>query len=149
MNRFIGQWQLISWEYTIDDRHIAESPMGKECAGMLIYTQSGLVAASLMQKNRPLFKSSSLRKGSTAEKINALNGYVSYMGFYSLSENIISHQIKFSLFPNWIGSTLKRHFTFSDKEQILVLETLPIRSSKNETIINTLKWKKVLHNKRF
>ncbi len=137
---FIGSWQLAEWHYFIDEK---EMPFWENPTGILIYTKEFKMSAILMHLNRKNFKGEFLSKGSTEEKIEAIDGYISYSGNFSVNENQVYHHVQFSLFPNWIGTDLIRNFEFSNNKTQLILSTLPADAPNGKSIKNILIWNKI------
>jgi hypothetical protein len=137
---FIGTWQLATWRYFVDD---VEVPFWKNPTGILMYTKEAKMSAILMQPNRTHFKSEFLSKGTSEEKLEAIDGYISYAGNFSVKGNQVFHHVQFSLFPNWIGTDLVRSFEFNSNKNELILSTLPTIAPNGKSIKNILIWNKV------
>jgi hypothetical protein len=67
----------------------------------------------------------------------AANGYVSYAGNFSADRENVYHNIKASLLPQWVNTTLTRKHKFSSNNNLLKL------SAEFNGFKDSLKWKKV------
>jgi hypothetical protein len=67
----------------------------------------------------------------------AANGYVSYAGKFSADRENVYHNIKASLLPQWVNTTLTRKHKFSSNNNLLTL------SAEFNGFKDFLKWKKV------
>jgi len=105
----VGAWRLVSVE-TRDEK--GELVRRGERTGYLLYSPDGYMSVAFMKEGRPVFKSGDIRGGSVEEKIAAINGYVSYAGRYTVQDDTVVHHIEVSLFPNWVGVSQERTFTF-------------------------------------
>lgn len=139
-NNFIGEWSLISMTNEIDNK-IISTPNGNNLKGLLIYNETGTMSAQLGNFERSKFKSNDFRYGLTDEIIPAFNGFISYFGTYSINEekSYIVHNVEMSLFPNWIGTKVKRYYEF--KDNLLILRATPILENGIE-VTPTLKWER-------
>ena len=137
---FIGTWQLVNWQYLINGEisNFWENP-----SGILIYTSEMKMSAVLMDSNRKNFESNFLSKGTSEEKLAAVESYISYSGDFSINEQSVYHHVQFSLFPNWIGTDLVRQYEFSGSREELILSTSPVEAGNGKTIQNILSWKRI------
>jgi hypothetical protein len=154
--KFIGVWELDEW--------VVEKPNGDKTFpfsgnvdGFLIYHSEGWMSATLMQKNRTdvsndrskIAKISHLFKNddevslegdllnTTKNYFLAANGYVSYAGEFNADDINVYHNIKTSLLPQWVGTTLIRRHEFTLKNKSLTL------SAESSGFKDFLVWKKV------
>lgn len=139
LDKFVGTWQLKNWEYWLDDISL---PLWEDKQGMLIYTANNKMSAILMNGNRKTFKQPFLSKGTVQEKEEAINGYVSYAGSFTIDSEKVYHHVQLSLLPNWIGTTLERWYHFEEEFNILVLRTSPQLAPNGQNIKNILKWQR-------
>jgi hypothetical protein len=132
-----GAWRLVSVE-TRDEN--GELVRRGERTGYLIYSPDGHMSVSFMKEGRPVFKSGDIRGGTTEEKIAAINGYVSYAGRYTVQDNNVVHHIEVSLFPNWVGVSQERVFSFEGRR--LTLST-PLMLVGGRQLSTHLVWERV------
>ncbi|MFE4975541.1 lipocalin-like domain-containing protein [Kitasatospora sp. NPDC056651] len=95
----IGAWQLIAHYYLEDDGSTSEGPLGDDAVGLLIYHQSGHMAASMM-RTRPA-------TDGTATYLGSADDFLSYAGRWQLREGAVVHRVS-------IGS----HARVIDTEQV-------------------------------
>jgi len=140
-NSFTGAWRLVSFEFRKSDGSIIY-PFGKEAQGTIIYSESGRYSAQLMRRDRLRLKSGDQMKATDEEVRSNFEGCISYFGTYQVDEkeNIISHFVEGSIFPNMEGTEQKREFEISEKR--LLLRTPPIKLD-GEKAIGILQWERV------
>jgi hypothetical protein len=119
-DEFIGAWKLVSYERRTAAGELTY-PMGPNPVGRLAYDPMGRMSAQLMRPDRPNFHAAVAIEGSPEEKIAAFGGYIAYYGTYSVNpaDRTVVHHVEASLFPNWIGSDLRRSYEFSGSQLIL------------------------------
>ncbi|MGW8179165.1 MAG: lipocalin-like domain-containing protein [bacterium] len=113
---FIGTWRLVSVETRKEDGSLHCS--GKR-TGYLIYSGDGYMSVAFMKDGRSAFAAGDIRGGTVEEKIEAVDGYVSYSGRFEVRDNVVIHDIEVSLFPNWIGEKQERFFVLQENRLIL------------------------------
>jgi len=122
-NAFVGAWRLLSFEARTSGGEVSY-PLGRDAAGILLYSQEGYVAVSVMRGDRANFKSASIwEAASSEEKLAAFDSYSSYCGRYEVKQNKVIHHVELSLFPNWSGVGQERYFEFAGDQ--LTLRTPP------------------------
>jgi len=67
-----------------------------------MYNQEGYMFVAISRPNRLKFTGGDLLSGSTEEKAQAAETYVSYYGRYEFHGDTVTHQVDLSLFPNWV-----------------------------------------------
>ena len=134
--KFIGVWELDEW--------VVEKPNGDKTFpfsgnvdGFLIYHSEGWMSATLMQKNRDEVSLEGDLLNTTKNYFLAANGYVSYAGEFNADDINVYHNIKTSLLPQWVGTTLTRRHEFTLKNKTLTL------SAESNDFKDFLVWKKV------
>ena len=122
-NAFVGAWRLLSFEARTSGGEVSY-PLGRDAEGLLLYSQEGYVAISVMRGDRANFKSASIwEAASSEEKLAAFDSYSSYCGRYEVKQNKVIHHVELSLFPNWSGVGQERYFEFAGDR--LTLRTPP------------------------
>ena len=122
-NAFVGAWRLLSFEARTSSGEVSY-PLGKDAVGLLLYSQEGCMAVSVMRGNRANFKSADIwADASPEEKLAAFDSYSSYCGRYEVKPDKIIHHVELSLFPNWSGEGQERYFEFAGDR--LTLRTPP------------------------
>lgn len=102
----LGRWDILRWEQVYDDGRVVH-PMGTDLEGFIEYGPYGMFCA-LGKKNRPHFQTGGQWSANDAEKAAAYNSYLTYAGDYEVNGNTITHKVRYSLFPNWIGGVQRR-----------------------------------------
>jgi hypothetical protein len=123
-NPLIGTWRLISWENRSVDGQKISYPLGKDAVGYIMYNEDGYMFVAISRPNREKFTVGDLLGGSTEEKVQAANTYVSYCGRYEFRGDTVTHHVDLSLFPNWVGVEQERLVEFRGNR--LTLSTRPI-----------------------
>ena len=123
-NPLIGTWRLISWENRSVEGQKISYPLGKDAVGYIMYNEDGYMFVAIMRPNREKFTVGDLLGGSTEEKVQAANTYVSYCGRYEFRGDTVTHHVDLSLFPNWVGVEQERLVEFRGNR--LTLSTRPI-----------------------
>jgi len=77
------------------------------------------MSVAFMKDGRREFAAGDIRGGTVEEKIEAVDGYVSYCGRFEVRDNVVVHDIEVSLFPNWIGERQERFFVLQENRLIL------------------------------
>ena len=134
---FIGTWRLVSVETRNEDGSLHRR--GSR-TGYIIYTADGYMSVAFMKEGRSEFASGDIRGGTVEEKVEALNGYISYSGRYEVSGNSVFHNIEVSLFPNWIGDKQERFYEFDGER--LTLST-PLQLVGGMQLSSHLVWERV------
>jgi len=121
-NPFIGAWKLISWK-NIHLSGAVTYPCGTHPVGYLLYTEDGYMAAQVMDPDQHQRDASLPVEPGLAgrDRLTAGVTYLSYCGTYSYSmqEEMMTHHVKASSIPGWIGKDQPRHFEFKDGKLFL------------------------------
>jgi len=133
---FIGTWRLVSVETRKEDGSLHRR--GSR-TGFIIYSADGYMSVAFMKEGRSEFASGDIRGGTIEEKVEALNGYISYSGKYAVEGDSVFHHIEVSLFPNWIGEKQERFYEFDGKR--LTLST-PLQLVGGTQLSSHLVWEK-------
>ncbi len=113
---FIGTWRLVSVDAGREDGSLNRKGSRP---GYIIYSADGYMSVAFMKESRSEFASGDIRGGTVEEKVEALNGYISYSGRYEVAGDRVYHNIEVSLFPNWIGEKQERYYKFEGDTLIL------------------------------
>ncbi|WP_241653155.1 alpha/beta fold hydrolase [Pseudomonas alkylphenolica] len=105
----IGRWEILAWEQRFDDGRI-ELPMGEHLQGFIQYTEGGHMACMIARAERAPFESGGQWNASDSEKAGAYSSMLAYGGRYAVNDDVITHWVDISLFPNWVGGAQKRRF---------------------------------------
>jgi hypothetical protein len=105
----VGAWRLVSYRATDVETGEVVEPFGTPPRGLIVYTPDGHVSAQIMRADRPAFRRDRAEEGLPSELAEAAVGYLAYAGTYEVpAADTVLHHVAFSLFPNWVGTTLTR-----------------------------------------
>jgi len=140
-DEFVGTWKLVSFEMRRSDGQTVY-PFTKNIVGVLNYDAGGNMSAQLMRPDRPAFAANDHMKGTSEEIKAAFEGYISYFGTYEVNKEkgTVTHHVKGSLLPNWVGSDQVRFFELSGNR--LTLRTPPIQAG-GITVTSLLIWERI------
>lgn len=124
--QLIGHWRLVSLA-ALNGNDI-DYPMGQDLEGVITYESAGHMATQIMRHLRPSFVSGDMGGGTSEELAAAVTGYSAYFGTYSVDEaaGVVTHHVKGSLFPNWVGTDQRRSILIDGNS--LTLTSQPILS---------------------
>ncbi len=106
-----GRWDILSWEQDYDDGRLL-FPMGEELHGSIHYTADGDMSCMIARADRPRFTTGGQWNADEAEKAGAYSSMLAYAGTYDVADDVVTHHVMISLFPNWIGGDQRRRFVF-------------------------------------
>jgi Lipocalin-like domain len=92
----IGAWRLVKWSLIYADGRPQEFPLGPDARGMIIYTATGEVSATLMRAD----------DGSNASPTDHC---FAYAGRYVVRDGTAYHTIEITTNPALVGITSTRH----------------------------------------
>ena len=138
----IGAWRLLSFE-TRSATGETSYPFGPDAVGSLVYTDVGLVCATVCTLDRPRFAVSDAQQGTPDEYAAAGKTYISYVAQYSVNEDAgtVEHRFRHSAFPNWEGLSQTRYFSFGESGNRLELTTDP-QEFGGQTVVGALVWER-------
>ena len=129
--RFIGVWRLISCERKLKDGKV-EYPYGEKPVGRITYDRAGRMSATLMRPGRKSTVPpgvSLLGAGAGAEELRAaVDGFTAYFGKFDVDEQAktVIHHVEAALVPSWVGTDLRRAYSFSGKRMVLRATTTSV-----------------------
>ena len=147
--RIIGTWELVSMFSERPDGSRVE-PFGGAPMGSLVYTRDGFVSVQIGSR-RPQKVGASLSDLLVFKRLRRapwllfkalrllpamfrflLTGtrYLAYAGRFSISDGCIHHQVETSLFPDWVGTRLKREVTLDATGQLTLVARGSIESQR-------------------
>jgi len=140
-DELVGMWKMISAEFHWADGSIADL-YGPAPEGRIIYGPQGDMAVQIMRVDRPRFASGDFRAGSADEARAAVAGYMAYFGRYDVDETqrLVTHHIRGSVYPNWVGQDMTRAVTLEDGR--LTLRTKPMAFG-SQTAVGVLVWERL------
>ncbi|NNE84124.1 MAG: hypothetical protein HKN28_09155 [Alphaproteobacteria bacterium] len=98
----IGVWTLEA-TYLIDDEDNQTPALGDNPTGRILYTTDGYMVAMTGYGDRQLSADAS-----DADKAAAFDSFMTYSGRWSVSGNVVTHEIDHATDPNWVGSSRER-----------------------------------------
>ena len=119
----VGTWRLTAWRSEGEDGVV--HPMGEPPEGVLVYTQDGTMITTIGRAGRPPIDGGDLLAGPTEQRLDAMTTFIAYSGTFRVDGGDVVHDVTMSLFPNWIGTTQRRHVTFADDGRTLTLSAEP------------------------
>ena len=139
--QFVGTWKLLSSEMVSDDDVIY--PLGPNCQGIINFDAAGKLNGQLMNPDRPKFASQDMLGGTPEEVQAAYRGYVAFWADYTVDEDkgVMSYTVIGSLFPNWVGHSQERLYTFEGDR--LTLKTSPLSLGGKENVVGVLVWERI------
>ena len=140
-NPFVGAWKLLSSEMRTSTGEVLY-PLGPDCAGSILFDETGCLSAQLMRPDRPKFFSGDIVRGTDEEIKAAYQGYVAFWAKYQFDEakRELTYVIDGSLFPNWVGHTNLRFYEFEGNR--LTFRTPPFLMAGTE-LVGVLIWERV------
>lgn len=136
--QFVGVWKLVSIEFHFGDQ--ITRFWGDDPVGYLMYLPNGYMSVQFMPSQRRNYASGDPLAGTTDEYIDAATTFVAYCGTYTITEKTVTHHVKVSFFPNYIGQQQVRHYVISD--DTLTLSTPPMMLEGEEQTAQ-LVWRRV------
>lgn len=118
----IGSWYLVSWESVGEDGSV-ELPMGEAPEGFLVYTPDGEVITTIGRAGRPPISAGDMLSGPADERLAAMAGFIAFSGTFQTEGGDVLHEVRMSLFPNWVGGVQRRHTSLSPDARRLTLST--------------------------
>lgn len=113
----VGAWSLVSWEQRSASGDVSY-PYGESPQGQIIYTANGEMSAQLMN---PVGTLSGVAASGAEEIIARMSeNYFAYYGTYTLDESArtVTHHVRGSLAPTWVGSDQVRAFEFLGHDRL-------------------------------
>lgn len=142
-NPLLGSWRLVSCETEAADGSI-DYPLGEDAVGLLMYTDDGHMSVSLAAAERQPFAASDLLGGTGREKEQAAESYFSYCGRYEYRDELVTHHVELSLFPNWSGQDQKRHVELKGARLTLEAPPFVIKGVEQRA---RLVWERLAHER--
>jgi hypothetical protein len=147
-SQLIGSWRLVSRQSRRENGELeADAGLSTVPLGVLIYDQSGHVAAQLSRRDRTVAmvgkecQAAAATKG-TPDTSQTVLGYDAYFGTYKINErdHIVTHHLEAALWPGDIGKDIDRHFTISGDQLTITFNTTTREGVK---VMRTLIWERI------
>jgi hypothetical protein len=140
--KILGTWRLVSYVEQDERGGPVTFPLGRDAAGLIMYTTDGYMSAQLMRSGRHDYDQPDIGGGTIQQAAGAAEGYLAYSGPYDVDEaaSIVHHRVAVSLLPNWLETVQIRHGSLKDNQLTLVSE-IPLGG---KVIRSTLVWARAL-----
>lgn len=119
----VGTWRLLTWVSEGPDDTV--HPMGEHPEGTLVYTADGTMITTIGRADRPPIDGGDMLAGPVDQRLEAMTTFIAYSGTFRVDGGDVVHDVEMSLFPNWIGTTQRRHVAFSPDRRRLTLSADP------------------------
>jgi Lipocalin-like domain len=119
----VGTWRLRTWISEAADG--IEHPFGEEPQGILVYTSGGTMITTIGRAGRPPIDGRDVLAGPAGQRLDAMATFIAYSGRFRIDGADVVHDVTMSLYPNWIGTTQRRHVALSANGSTLTLSADP------------------------
>ena len=119
----VGTWRLRTW--TSEGEDGVQNPMGERPEGVLVYTADGTMIAAMGRADRPPIDGTDMHGGPVDQQLEAWSTFIAYYGTFRVDGGDVVHDVTMSLYPNWVGTSQRRHVTLSDDGDRLILSADP------------------------
>jgi hypothetical protein len=139
--QLVGTWRLVSWTDRLADGTTRKDPLS---VGYLIYTDANRMCATIMDPNRPKWKSGTAPTPEEAKSgMDGLMAYCSRIEVHA-KEGLVLHYVEIAKTPNGVGAIRKRWFRFEGPNRLI----LRIDPSENisPVVDSTLVWERMDKN---
>jgi hypothetical protein len=136
----IGTWRLVSW--VSEGEGFADHPMGDDPEGVVVYTTDGTMITTIGRAGRPPIDGGDMLAGPVDQRLAAMSTFIAYSSDFRIEGGDVIHEVRMSLFPNWVGSRQRRHVSLSDEGRHLVLSSDPFLLNGRMSV-QRLAWERV------
>lgn len=119
----VGTWRLLAWISEGEDGVV--HPMGEIPEGVLVYTADGTMITTIGRTGRPPIDGGDMLAGPVDQRLDAMTTFIAYSGTFRVEGGDVVHDVTVSLFPNWVGTTQRRHVALSADGRELTLSSDP------------------------
>lgn len=119
----VGTWRLRTWTSEGDDG--ALHPMGEAPEGIVVYGADGTMITTIGRAGRAPIDGGDLLGGPVEQRLEAMTTFIAYAGTFRVEGRDVLHVVEMSLFPNWIGTTQRRHVALDPDGRTLELTADP------------------------
>lgn len=131
---FVGTWRLISMEARSSTGAV-NYPLGQDGGGLIMYAADGYMSVVLYRADRERFGTPDIMAGTEAQLANAARSYVSYAGRYEVHGDRVHHHVEASLFPDWVGTTQERIYSFEGARLTLSTDPIPLGGAELRVLL--------------
>lgn len=117
----VGTWRLRTYERLTEGQ--TSFPMGRSPSGYFTYDAYGRMSVQIMRADRPKLAADSLGEAALPEFQAAVAGYLAYCAAYHVdeTEGSVTHDVDVHLFPNALGSSLKRYAAVDGNQLVITI----------------------------
>jgi hypothetical protein len=119
----VGTWRLVTW--TSEGEDGVQTPMGERPEGVVVYTADGTMITTIGRAGRPWIDGTDMHGGPVEQRLEAWSTFIAYSGSFRVDGGDLVHDVTMSLYPNWVGTSQRRHVTLSEDGSALVLSADP------------------------
>ena len=136
----VGTWRLLTWASVGDDG--VTQPMGERPHGVVVYTGDGTMITTIGRADRPPIDGADIQSGPADQRVDAMATFIAYSGSFHVDGGDVVHEVTMSLYPNWVGTSQRRHVTLSTDGNELTLSADPVLM-RGRLGANVLTWRRV------
>ena len=133
--QFHGVWNLLGWQIEYEDGGVTH-PLGQTPTGQLIYLPDGMVSVAMVHSGH-----GSVNQGRDGA-VNSM-GYANdfqYEAQWSLVDDTVTHDIKWSLNPHMTGTKQIRKVGFDGQNKLTLSTYEPMKNGQQR--LHILRWEK-------
>ena len=119
----VGTWRLKTW--TSEGNDGVTRPMGERPEGIVVYTEDGTMITTIGRRARAPIDGTDMQGGPVEQRLEAMSTFISYSGRFRFEGGDVIHEVVMSLYPNWVGTTQRRHVELSADRTELTLTSDP------------------------
>lgn len=136
----VGTWRLVAWTSAGDDG--VQMPMGENAEGVVVYTSDGTMITTIGKAARPPIDGTDMQGGPIDQRLDAQATFIAYSGTFRIDGGDVIHDVTMSLYPNWVGTSQRRHVTLSEDGNELTLSSDPF-AVRGRVGTHVLSWRRV------
>jgi hypothetical protein len=136
----VGTWRLETWVSDGDDGR--QLPMGEHPDGVVVYTSDGTMITTIGRAGRPRIDAADMHGGPVEQRLEAQSTFIAYSGTFRVDDHDVIHDVTMSLYPNWVGTSQRRHVSLSEDGERLVLSADPF-AVRGRVGTHVLTWRRV------
>jgi len=136
----VGTWRLVTW--TSDGADGTQLPMGEHPEGVVVYTPDGTMITTIGRTDRPRIDGTDMQGGPVEQRLEAQATFIAYSGSFRVEDGDVIHEVTMSLYPNWVGTSQRRHVALSEDGDRLTLSAEPF-AVRGRVGTHVLTWRRV------
>lgn len=136
----VGTWRLVTWTSAGEDG--VQLPMGEHPEGVVVYTSDGTMITTIGRAARPPIDGTDMHGGPVEQRLEAQATFIAYSGTFRTDGDDVVHDVTMSLYPNWVGTSQRRHVALSADGNELILSSDPF-AVRGRVGTHVLTWRRV------